>query len=157
MPRVLLALALAGLGLLAGATALAQRPPRDGPPARAPHGDPKGWQFALPATGDRARGRAAFQKFECFACHEVRGERFPTPTKKDALGPELASMASHHSPAFLAESIVNPGAWIDRGMDYTGPDGSSKMPSFADSMTVQELIDLVAYLRGLKPPASRHH
>jgi hypothetical protein len=31
------------------------------------------------------------------------------------------------------------------------------MPSFADSMTVQELIDLVAYLRGLKPPAARHH
>jgi hypothetical protein len=27
------------------------------------------------------------------------------------------------------------------------------MPSFNDSMTVQELIDLVAFLRSLKPPS----
>jgi hypothetical protein len=26
------------------------------------------------------------------------------------------------------------------------------MPSFNDSMTVQELVDLVAYLKGLRPP-----
>jgi hypothetical protein len=28
------------------------------------------------------------------------------------------------------------------------------MPSFNDSMSVQEVVDLVAYLTGLKPPAA---
>lgn len=40
---------------------------------------------------------------------------------------------------------------IEKGKGYAGPDLSSKMPSFNDSMTVQEAIDLVAYLRSLKP------
>lgn len=29
------------------------------------------------------------------------------------------------------------------------------MPSYNDSLTVQELIDLVAYLRALRPPVAR--
>lgn len=44
---------------------------------------------------------------------------------------------------------------IEKGKGYQAPDGSSKMPSFNDSLSVQELIDLVAYLRALKPPAGR--
>lgn len=31
---------------------------------------PKAWQFAIP-KGDPVKGRAIFQKFECYACHEV--------------------------------------------------------------------------------------
>jgi hypothetical protein len=42
---------------------------------------------------------------------------------------------------------------IEKGKGYAAPDGSSKMPSYNDSMTLQEAIDLVAYLRALKPPA----
>lgn len=30
-----------------------------------------------------------------------------------------------------------------------GPDGKSRMPSYTESMTLQQLIDLVAYLRTL--------
>jgi hypothetical protein len=30
------------------------------------------------------------------------------------------------------------------------------MPSYADSLTIQETIDLVAYLRELRPPAGGH-
>lgn len=30
------------------------------------------------------------------------------------------------------------------------------MPSYNDSLTVQDLIDLVAYLRSLKPTAEEH-
>ena len=44
--------------------------------------------------------------------------------------------------------VINPSAVVEKGKSYQGPDGSSKMPSFNDSMTVQELIDLVAYLGG---------
>lgn len=43
------------------------------------HGTPPGWTFTLP-KGDPARGRAAFERFECFKCHEVQGEKFPGPT-----------------------------------------------------------------------------
>jgi mono/diheme cytochrome c family protein len=124
-----------------------------------PHGDPRGWTFKLPGGGDPGRGRSAFEKFECYACHEVRSDKFPAPTKRDSIGPELSAMGQHHSPAFLAESIMNPSGRIDKGQAYAGADGSSKMPSFADSMTVQELLDLVAYLKNLRPPPARkgHH
>lgn len=127
------------------------RPPAGGHEA---HGTPRGWKFTLP-KGDPARGRAAFEKFECFKCHEVKGEKFPAPSDTASAGPELAHMSAHHPPEFLAESIVNPRAVIDRG--YAAPDGSSKMPSFNDSMTVQEVVDLVAYLTGLKVPGGGAH
>lgn len=154
----LAAFVLAGTALLAWSLAAGQQAPRRGTAtASTSHGDPRGWKFTLPSTGDRVRGRAAFEKFECFACHEVRGEKFPGPTKRETLGPELASMTYHHSPSFLAEAIINPGAWIDPGKGYAQVNGSSKMPSFADSMTVQELIDLIAFLRGLAPPGQTHH
>jgi mono/diheme cytochrome c family protein len=118
-----------------------------------PHGDPKGWKFKLPGGGDPGRGRAAFEKFECYTCHEIKGEKFPAPTKQDAIGPDLTAVGQHHSVGFLAESIMNPSALIDPGQEFAAHDGTSKMPSFNDSMTVQELVDLVAYLKGLGPPA----
>ena len=61
-------------------------------------------------------------------------------------------MGPLHEVDYFAESVLNPGAVIERGKGYQTVDGSSKMPSFNDSMTAQELIDLVAYLRALKPP-----
>jgi mono/diheme cytochrome c family protein len=118
------------------------------------HGDPPGWRFTLPSGGDAARGRAVFERSECYKCHEVKGERFPVPSQRDAIGPELGSMAGHHSAGFLAESIVNPGAFIDKGRGYTAQDGTSKMPSFNDSMTIQDLVDVVAFLKRLSPSAA---
>jgi mono/diheme cytochrome c family protein len=118
----------------------------------AAHGTPHGWKFTWPA-GDPGRGRAAFIKFECYACHEVRTDTFPAPKDADKVGPELSAMGPLHDADYFAEAILNPGAVIEKGKHYEAPDGSSKMPSYNDSMTVQELVDLVAYLRGLKPAA----
>ncbi len=117
------------------------------------HGTPEGWKFQLPKGGDPARGRAAFVKFECFACHEVKGEKFPKPDP-GKVGPELSFMAGLHPAEYFAEAIINPSAVIDKGLGYEGPDRSSKMPSFNEDLTVQELLDLVAYLMSLKPPAA---
>ena len=135
-----------------------------GPAARqsasSAHGDPRGWKFKLPSGGDAARGRAVFEKFECYKCHEVKGEKFAAPSQREAIGPELSAMGEHHSTGFLAESIVNPGVYIDKGLGYAAPDGTSKMPSFNDSMTIQELMDVVAYLKSLAPssaPAAKGH
>jgi mono/diheme cytochrome c family protein len=160
-----LALAVALAGVVVGAVALREAERADAqsgaaePTRRAPsspaqvHGTPKGWRFAWP-KGDPVKGREVFQKLECYGCHEVRGERFPMPTDSARVGPELAGMAQLHPPEYFAESIINPGAVIERGRGYAASDGSSKMPSYTDSLTVQETIDLVAYLRQLRPPAA---
>jgi hypothetical protein len=63
-------------------------------------------------------------------------------------------MGPLHPPEFFAESIINPSTVIERNRGYDSADGSSKMPSYNDSLTVQEAIDLVAYLRQLRPPAA---
>jgi mono/diheme cytochrome c family protein len=127
-----------------------QAPPAAKPAAAVPaHGTPKNWKFKLP-KGDAVKGREVFAKLECHACHEVRGESFPAPANREDAGPELSHMATMHPPEFFAESIVNPGAFVEPR--YRARDGSSRMPSFNDSMTVQELIDLVAFLTALEPP-----
>jgi mono/diheme cytochrome c family protein len=118
------------------------------------HGTPQDWKFAWPKGGNAAKGRELFAKLECYSCHEVRGERFPAPTDKGKVGPELSMMGPLHDEEYFAESIINPGALIEKGKGYAGPDGSSKMPSFNDTLTVQDVSDLVAYLRGLRPPGA---
>jgi mono/diheme cytochrome c family protein len=165
--RLLLVTAAATLTLWTADALLApvadgQQTPPSGPPAPArpaPHGTPKGWKFTLP-KGNPAKGREVFEKLECYSCHQVAGERFPAPNDAARVGPELASMASHHPAEFFAESIVNPSAVVD-DRAWRGADGSSKMPSYNDTITVQELIDVVAYLKALKPPPGakphQHH
>ena len=112
---------------------------------------PLGWKFALPG-GDPVKGRQVFADLECYKCHAIHGENFPA-AGGDAknVGPELTGMGGQHPGEYFAESIMNPSAVIEKGKGYEGPDGLSKMPLFNESMTVQEAIDLVAYLRSLKP------
>jgi len=103
------------------------------------------WQFALP-QGDPRRGREVFMKFECYSCHQVLGESFPAPGG-EAVGPELSQMGPIHPPEYFVESIMNPSTVIEDR--YRAADGRSKMPSFNDIMTVDELVDLVAFLKSL--------
>ncbi len=153
----LLAAALLSLGPL---SAPAQQPPTPAPPRPAPpaspplhgdHGTPKGWKFSWP-EGEPAEGREVFAKLKCYTCHEVKGEKFPAPSEEGKVGPELSAMGPLHEADYFAEALINPSAVIEQGKGFEAADGSSKMPSFNDSMTVQELIDLVAFLRSLKPP-----
>ena len=156
------ALALGGVLLASSVSGAAAQPAKPGRPAQVPaarpqphgdHGTPEGWTFRWP-KGDAAKGRKVFAKLECYSCHEVKGEKFPVPTDKGKIGPELSMMGPLHEAEYFAEAIINPGAVIEKGKGYQASDGTSKMPSFNDSLNVQELIDLVAFLRGLKPPAS---
>lgn len=122
-------------------------------------GVPKGWKFLVP-PGDAAKGREVFVTMECFACHEVKGESFPQNSKRGhEPGPELTGMGSHHPTEYFAESIINPNRVIVEGTGYTGADGLSKMPGYGDTMTVQQLVDVVAYLKSLKGGMSgmQHH
>jgi len=106
---------------------------------------PMEWRFTLP-QGNPAKGREVFIKFECYSCHQVLGESFPAPGG-EAVGPELSQMGPMHPPEYFVESIMNPSAVIDDR--YRAADGRSKMPSFNDIMTVEELVDLVAFLKSL--------
>jgi mono/diheme cytochrome c family protein len=76
----------------------------------------------------------------------VTGDDFPPSS---GLGPDLTGAGDHHPAGYLLESVINPNAVIVEGPGYTGPDGRSIMPSYADRLTVAELLDLVAYLRSL--------
>ena len=106
---------------------------------------PKGWRFTMP-KGDPTNGRAVFEKFECYYCHEVRGEQFPNPVES---APELSQMGPMHPVEFFAESIINPNAFVPQA--YRESDGKSPMTNFAAKMTVQELIDVSAYVASLRP------
>lgn len=112
------------------------------------HGMSEGWKFRLSEGGDPTKGRAVFVRLECYGCHEVKGEKFAAPDP-GKVGPELLAMASAHPPEYFAEAIINPNAVIEKGRGYEAADGSSKMPSYNEDITVQELLDLVAYLTSL--------
>jgi mono/diheme cytochrome c family protein len=157
-------LVLAAIGLVGGSAAGhdarhgATAPPDRGAPApirttmeglHAHGGVPPGWAFAIPA-GSAPEGRRVFRTLECFACHAVRGEDFPRASRaRESAGPELTGMGAHHPPEYFAESILNPNRVIVLGPGYTGPDGLSTMPNYADTMTLQQLMDVVAYLVSL--------
>lgn len=113
---------------------------------------PDNWKFSI-ARGDPAAGRELFVELECFKCHEIKGENFPgvAPEEK-GIGPELSQMAGSHTLEFFVESIVNPDAVIDaeaREEGHLGPDGRSRMPSFADVLTIKQASDLATYLDSL--------
>jgi Cu/Ag efflux protein CusF/cytochrome c553 len=106
---------------------------------------PKGWRFTMP-KGDPTKGKAVFDRFECYYCHEVRGEQFPAPTER---APELSQMGPMHPVEFFAESIMNPNAIVPK--EYRQSDGKSPMTDFTEKMTVRELIDVSVYISSLRP------
>ena len=61
-------------------------------------------------------------------------------------------MGPLHPLEYFAESIMNPSS-VASAQDRDA-DGKSTMPSYNEKMTVQELIDVSAYLASLKPPAT---
>jgi len=125
---------------------------------------PKGWRFAMPA-GNHHAGRQVFIDFECFKCHEVRGEDFPAPKAEQGdVGSVLSGMGAMHTAEYFAEVMIDPNASVawrvkhhkSENKGYLGPDGTSKMPTYNDSMTIQQLIDMVAYMKSLTAGAHAH-
>src|SRR6516162_7659192 len=134
----------------ASSTFCADTAPKSAHAAEPPHEHqhPTNWRFTLP-KGDPVKGRAVFVKYECFDCHEVRGEDFPEPTEEKA--PELSQMGPEHPIEFFAESIINPNAVVPKA--YQRSDGTSPMRDFTEQMTLRELIDVSSYIASLKPRA----
>jgi len=110
-------------------------------------GVPRGWKFTLPAGGDPAKGRQLFAELECYKCHAIEGAGFPASGGDGKTGPELTGMGAHHPAEYFAESIIAPNNVLLAGPGWIGPDGRSIMPSYADSLSVAQLLDLVAFIK----------
>jgi L-cysteine S-thiosulfotransferase len=105
--------------------------------------------FRLPADGDVERGKAAFQDLGCQKCHQVSGTDLPKPTVQPEVPVVLGGLVGQEMPdGYLVTSIINPShqlASYPREKITAG--GKSRMPEYADRMTVRQLTDVVAFLQ----------
>ena len=106
--------------------------------------------FALP-EGDAEQGRAEFVSLGCGDCHSIMGdaelgELDPEAEIRVILGGPTSRVQTYGN---LVTSIINPSHHVRRGDRemMTNPDGSSRMRSYNDIMTVQQLVDLVTLLK----------
>ena len=104
-------------------------------------GVPRGWKFSLP-SGDPIKGKKVFANLECHACHPMPDQGFPA-TKADKPGPSLVGMGGMHPPEYFAESIIAPDNVLLAGPGWIGPDGRSIMPSYADALTIVQLVAIM--------------
>ena len=106
--------------------------------------------FFLP-KGNAEAGRQAFLHMKCSSCHWVANDmQVPDPVTAKA-GPMLGPKQAAYAPGWIANSIVSPSHTIARGSEGKAEGGElSRMADFTQTMTVRELIDLVAYIQSLK-------
>ncbi|MFQ5407669.1 MAG: c-type cytochrome [Anaerolineales bacterium] len=107
--------------------------------------------------GDVANGQALTESLGCIGCHVTAtvgpawmADSHPSGAGIGARAAEIISIAEYAGEAtnaaeYLRESIVSPSAYIVEGF----PDGV--MPAiYADSLSIQDAADIVAYLETLK-------
>lgn len=105
--------------------------------------------FAMP-PGDADYGKVTFIEMQCQRCHSVDGVTLPVDGNRDE--PPLLKLGGNvpniKTQGDLVTSIINPShkivGWRD---DTMTEDGQSKMTVYNEVMTVQQLIDLVAFLQ----------
>jgi hypothetical protein len=94
--------------------------------------------FFLP-VGDAAAGREAFVALECYSCHAVPKDPEMPPPTGEVVGPECGDTLAGKSREFIADSIISPSHIIPP------PEVDSPMSELRAEMSVQQLIDLVAF------------
>jgi Cytochrome c len=105
---------------------------------------PKGWTFTFP-EGDARAGKTVFISMKCYSCHamEIPGEKLSARSK--GAGPDLTGYAALPK-EYVAESIIKTHT-IVAAPGYTVKEGRAAMGEYNHFLTVQELIDLVAFLK----------
>jgi mono/diheme cytochrome c family protein len=105
--------------------------------------------FSLP-KGDAIAGEKVFLKYQCLACHNLKGVDYET-LNKELQPPVILGAASTRvkTYAVLVTSIINPSHKLvpNYHLSLIQQDGVPKMPVFNDVMTVTELVDLVTFLQ----------
>jgi mono/diheme cytochrome c family protein len=124
--------------------------------AQSGSGDAPPAAIALPG-GDPRAGQVAFAKLGCLKCHKIQGVAFALdePIPPGGVGPDLTSIGAIQGREYLIESILEPNAIVvadppgqkrgDEG-SYAAADGWSKMPKFHAEMSVQQMLDIAAFL-----------
>ncbi len=103
--------------------------------------------FRLPETGDIARGQGAFEQLRCWKCHTVDGVELPAPTHATVV-PLGGAVHELRTDGYLVTSMIHPSHRLaDMPREAISVDGESRMPDYAHSMTVRQLIDLTAFLQ----------
>jgi len=105
--------------------------------------------FSLPA-GNALAGKDAFVYMHCHECHSVTGEEFPALDRSEPPFVELGGTVTRvKTYGELVTSIINPSHKLAKGypLDVITVEGETKMPVYNGYMTVQELIDIVAFLQ----------
>jgi cytochrome c2 len=108
---------------------------------------PAGWTFTFP-EGNPASGEKVWEHLECDTCHTIAGSRAPRPGH-GAIGPELSGYGLLPR-EYLAESIIKAHTVV-AAPGYVVEKDKATMGNYNHFLTVQELIDLVAFLRTKGP------
>lgn len=105
--------------------------------------------FHLP-DGNSVRGKTAFVELKCHTCHVVPGVELPAPSGSVAspvvLGGDVAKVKTYGE---LVTAIIHPSYDLSKKLNKEWMEGGklSPMGSFNEIMTVQQMIDLVAFLQ----------
>lgn len=110
---------------------------------------PKKWHFTLP-EGDAKAGKTDFLRLQCFVCHKnALSEIAKVPPDTKWQGPDLTTGYEKLPDTYLAESIIKKHTNVADPF-YTPGDSLEGMGKYNQHLTVQELVDLVAFLK--QPP-----
>jgi sulfur-oxidizing protein SoxX len=101
--------------------------------------------FQLP-DGNAANGQQAFVDLKCNTCHKVAGVDLPAPSAFNlTLGGKTARVKTYGE---LVTSIINPSHVVSEPYKSQLEQAKlSPMPEFNCLMTVEQMIDLVAFLQ----------
>ncbi len=105
--------------------------------------------FSLP-DGDVAQGQATFVDLGCLDCHSIVGKddlrEGIEPIMTVPIGGKTTRLATYGQ---LVTSIINPTHKLSQRymMTLIQEDGMSKMRNYNSIMTVEELINMVAFLQ----------
>lgn len=107
--------------------------------------EPSGDQASPPAETLASRGGKVFSEKGCMACHSVTGQTIVGPTLKGVFGHEVELTNGDKVSAdenYIRESIMNPQTKLVKGFPPV-------MPTYAGTLTDDEINALVAYIKSL--------
>jgi len=112
--------------------------------------------FALPA-GDIVQGETAFVLLGCNGCHSIADVEYdPIDAPIERLGKQVTTQINvplggkttrYRTQGELVASIIHPDHRISKNYDRSAAVTDSPMITVNDAMTVQQLIDVTAFLR----------
>jgi hypothetical protein len=114
--------------------------------------------FHLP-DGDPVKGKQAFVANRCNACHEVNGVELAAPVADPPVPIRLGGVVQTlRTDGELATAILSPSHRLARGPRQAVRSGRlSRMGDFTESMSLREMIDIVAFLQSTYKEAPPIH